>query len=666
MLNREELTLIVKKAQSMDPDAMNTLFAECRDPIYYFALRTVKNPDAAEDVAQEAMLDIFRNLDKLKDPAAFQAWSREITYRQCLHYIKKVPDVLAAEDEDGHSIFDTLEEENTDFIPDAAMESKEFQQTIQYMVATLPDEQRAAILLYHFDGLSVKEIAQIQQVPENTVKSRLMYGRKAIRSAVEAYEKKNGVKLHSFAILPFLAWFFAKDVLANALPQAVCTATAKGITAATGVTLTTGIAGTAASAAAGTATAAGSAGTAVATAKAATIPLAAKIACGVAAVGIAAGGVALGLGLKKPEAPAAITSPQYECDELEIFAESHRHQGNIRTVLGDGVAQYLLTEDLQLYDLLCYSAGDTHSHPDPETNLFADLDVKDVIYADNTLGYVDSEDVPWLFLDGTTLACPEVRGQIVYSRVGLLHHVQIISREGNFYYSSEYDSESGACLLANEPWGDGPIDTLRFYTTPDILATNINFYMEQGDKQMFSQADAFLAMDQARYTDFTLDGQPVRVRFLGVGLTQLYDHPIFAVESDEDNLYFSGYSITSLDSSLPLPDGHKISQIKTLIAGPVLLLAFDDGTVYTGFYREEDTQLTKHAVLTKLNKDGHILQFNISDYYSGGSVLVLMDDNVLYRVRSDEEVAKIVSDREAAAQEANEENISDNNFFAKK
>ena len=273
MLKREELTALVRKAQTMDPDAMNRLFEESRDPIYYFALKTLQDPTTAEDVAQDAMIDIFRNLEKLQDPAAFQAWSKEIVYRRCLHHIKKTPEVTVAEDEDGHSIFDTLEEEKTEFIPDAAMESKEFQQTIHNMINALPPEQRSAILLYHFENMSVREIAYVQHVPENTVKSRLMYGRKAIRQAVEGYEKKNGVKLHSVAILPLLAWLLVKEAATVSMPAAATTAVAGGVAAATGVTL-------AATAATTTTTAATAAGTALST----------KIIAGIAAAGVLVGG----------------------------------------------------------------------------------------------------------------------------------------------------------------------------------------------------------------------------------------------------------------------------------------------------------------------------------------------------------------------------------------
>lgn len=276
MLKQEELTALVRKAQSMDPDAMNRLFEENRDPIYYFALKTLQDPHAAEDVTQEAMIDILRNLEKLKDPAAFRAWSKEIVYRRCLHHIKKTPEVLVSEDEDGHSVFDTLEEEKADFIPDAAMESKEFQQTIHDMINSLPAEQRAAILLYHFENMSIREIAYVQHVPENTVKSRLNYGRKSIKQAVEGYEKKHGVKLHSVAILPLLGWILVKEAGGISMSATAAAATAGGVATATGVT----VAATSTATATATTATATTAGTALST----------KIIAGIAAAGILVGG----------------------------------------------------------------------------------------------------------------------------------------------------------------------------------------------------------------------------------------------------------------------------------------------------------------------------------------------------------------------------------------
>lgn len=122
--------------------------------------------------------------------------------------LQKKRDVLTSEDEDGNSVFNNVVEEREEFIPDEALDKAELRKAIQEMVDNLPEEQRTAIMMRYFDEMSVKEIAEVQSVTEGTVKSRLNYGRKAIKNAVEDYEKKNNVKLRSTGVVPLLLWIF--------------------------------------------------------------------------------------------------------------------------------------------------------------------------------------------------------------------------------------------------------------------------------------------------------------------------------------------------------------------------------------------------------------------------------------------------------------------------
>lgn len=233
MIEKERLLKLVTAAQSGDGDALNNLFTEYYNDVYYFALKTVKDPDLACDITQEAFIEIMNTLDKLKEPAAFVSWTRQITYHRCTKYFAKTRDLLVDEKEDGGTIFDDLREENRDFIPDEALDSAELKKIVLSIIDTLTPEQRSAVMMFYFDELSIKQIAEIQGVNENTVKSRLNYAKKAIKAAVEEFEKKNGVKLHAFPFLPFLFGIFGKEKEtliqpAEAVLEAVSSATAKG------------------------------------------------------------------------------------------------------------------------------------------------------------------------------------------------------------------------------------------------------------------------------------------------------------------------------------------------------------------------------------------------------------------------------------------------------
>ena len=284
-MEKEQLVSLVLKAQQGDNEALNYLFNEFYNDLYYFALKTVKDDETALDVTQEAFVEIINTLGNLKEPVAFVTWAKQITYHQCTRYFKKKKDILVDEDEDGNTVFDTLKEENAEFIPDEALDKDDFKKTIMAILDELSEEQRSATMMYYFDEMSVRQIAEIQGVSEGTIKSRLNYARKAIKASVEEYEKKNGIKLHAVPFFPLFKWIFGSS-FESALLLASAELVAEGVGAATGTAITV-------SATSATATAVATTTTATAVgigAKIAALPLVTKIVAGVVATIIAIGG----------------------------------------------------------------------------------------------------------------------------------------------------------------------------------------------------------------------------------------------------------------------------------------------------------------------------------------------------------------------------------------
>ena len=287
-MERDKLISLVSKAKQGDPDALNDLFNAFYNDVYYFALKTVKDDQVACDVTQETFIEVINTLDQLEQEAAFVTWLKKITYHQCTRYFKKKKDVIVDEDEDGNTVFDTLQEEKADFIPEEALDKEDFKKTIMGMIDNLSEEQRAAVMMFYYDELSIKQIAEIQNTNENTVKSRLNYAKKGIKKSVEDYEKKNGVKLHCVGVLPLLLWLF-KDYFAQSAP-ATATAVAEGVAAATGTSVA--ITATATTTATVTTTAATTTAVGVG-AKIAALPIATKVIAGIVAASLVIGGTAL-------------------------------------------------------------------------------------------------------------------------------------------------------------------------------------------------------------------------------------------------------------------------------------------------------------------------------------------------------------------------------------
>lgn len=277
MIARERLISMVRAVQNGEEAAATTLYDTFYDDVYYHIMKTVKDPDLAADLTQDTFLDILQNIGALKEPAAFITWSRQVAYHRCTAHFRKRKELLADENEDGYSVFDTLVEDREEFIPDEALDKEELKQSIHAMIDELPEEQRSAILMRYFDEISVKEIAEIQGVSEGTVKSRLNYGRKAIKQSVEEYEKKHQVKLHCAGVVPLLLWLFRGSKAAEGLSFASQAASA---------------AATAAETASATSSVAAVAETGAKIGAKAASTLTTKIIAGVAAAAVTVGGIA--------------------------------------------------------------------------------------------------------------------------------------------------------------------------------------------------------------------------------------------------------------------------------------------------------------------------------------------------------------------------------------
>jgi RNA polymerase sigma factor (sigma-70 family) len=193
---------VVKAALEGKESAFTQLYESTQRDMYYIALKYMKDEDAAMDVLQDAYLKAWQSLATLKEPGSFKAWFGRIVANTAKNALaKKKPllfSQLEGENEEGDLYEFDIEDDKTEYQPERSYTQKETQELVRELIDSLSDEQRLCILMYHLDDQSIKDIAQTFGISENTVKSRLLYGRKAIKAKAEELQKK-GYQLYTVA-----------------------------------------------------------------------------------------------------------------------------------------------------------------------------------------------------------------------------------------------------------------------------------------------------------------------------------------------------------------------------------------------------------------------------------------------------------------------------------
>ena len=236
--------------QAGNRQAMEALLQEIQDGVYYHCVKILRNESDAQDAAQEVLMAVLQGLDDLKNPAAFYSWLNRIIARTCMKVYTREHREIAVNESAEELFSEDLDDQR---VPEKILDTEETRRMIRELVDELPPAQRLCVLMYYYDELPVKDIAEALDTPENTVKSRLNYARKAIKAGVERWIAQ-GLTLYSFAPLPYLRYFLQKESEDSHLPpiivlriqEALLAAGAAGAAAAGGGALTGAAAGGAA------------------------------------------------------------------------------------------------------------------------------------------------------------------------------------------------------------------------------------------------------------------------------------------------------------------------------------------------------------------------------------------------------------------------------------
>jgi RNA polymerase sigma-70 factor (ECF subfamily) len=177
--------LPVERARAGDPEAWDALFRRYQLPLFAWLQELLHDEQTSLDLVQETFAQATRHIGSLRDPERFGAWLFGIAHQKCRQHWRKQRPARAWESLDAEDREASCADE-TDPAPDEWLIRKEAREQFYRALAELTPEHRAVVLLHFLEGFSLEEIGRVTGAPVGTVKSRLHYARKALKTLLQA------------------------------------------------------------------------------------------------------------------------------------------------------------------------------------------------------------------------------------------------------------------------------------------------------------------------------------------------------------------------------------------------------------------------------------------------------------------------------------------------
>lgn len=179
---------LIHKSQQGDVEAFEQLIEKYEKKVYTIAYRMMGNHEDASDLAQEALIKVYRSIKNFRGEAAFSTWLYHVVSNVCKDYLRKKRLQTTSIDESVQYGTESIEKqfEADTPQPQDVVEQKELQESMQKVISDLPEDYRLVLVLREFMNLSYEEIAYQLNINMGTVKSRLSRARKLLRDKIIA------------------------------------------------------------------------------------------------------------------------------------------------------------------------------------------------------------------------------------------------------------------------------------------------------------------------------------------------------------------------------------------------------------------------------------------------------------------------------------------------
>jgi RNA polymerase sigma-70 factor (ECF subfamily) len=165
--------ILIGRIAGGDRLAMQALYARHHVKVFRFVLRLVRNEASAQDLISEVFLDVWRQAARFEGRSAVSTWILAIARFKALSSVRRRKEA-ELDEEEAEAIEDQAD------TPEVALQKKDTGEVLRQCLAKLSPDHREIIDLVYYHEKSVEEVAEIVDIPENTVKTRMFYARKKL------------------------------------------------------------------------------------------------------------------------------------------------------------------------------------------------------------------------------------------------------------------------------------------------------------------------------------------------------------------------------------------------------------------------------------------------------------------------------------------------------
>jgi RNA polymerase sigma-70 factor (ECF subfamily) len=177
-----------------DVESFNQLVVRWERPIFALAYRVIGREEEARDVVQETFLRAFRGIGNFRGQAKFSSWVYRIALNLCRDWIRRERRAPILPTPEGVDVIELAAEQGPAESIEDLVARNDLSQAVAELMTRLPEEQRTAIILKEYHGMTFQEIADLQGVPLSTVKTRLYQGLNVLRRHLQQQGKYDPAK----------------------------------------------------------------------------------------------------------------------------------------------------------------------------------------------------------------------------------------------------------------------------------------------------------------------------------------------------------------------------------------------------------------------------------------------------------------------------------------